>query len=229
MRNASLRPRVNVVTQFLLDRNRVRWRFDAPRVRVLPAVLLLLFTGALQAHGGVSMEHDTCLLRIGDQRAHFTAYQPELRATQEFCEDIPEPGKTLFVVDFVDDALREQDIAFRVLRDVHGLGRQARYQDLGDAAAIEQASLLKLDAQRYPKGTLSFEHDFEQAAWYIGVLSATDPDSAQTLHSVFPFRVGLRDRWRYVPAVVIVMGLSLLAYRLTGRGLVAAARDSRDA
>ena len=197
-------------------------------MRVLVAVLLLLIGGAAQAHGGVSMEDDTCIMRIGNYRAHFTGYQPELRATQEFCEDIPELGKAIIVVDFIDNALRQNEVEFRVLRDVHDLGMKAQYQDLGDAAAIEAASLFKLAAQRYPKGTLTFEQRFEQPGWYIGMLSATDPASGQTLHSVFPFRVGMRNPWRYVPAFLIVIGLSLLAYRLTGRTLKPAPKESTD-
>lgn len=185
----------------------------------LLALCLAALGGAAQAHGGVSMEDDNCIMRIGMYRAHFTGYQPELRATQEFCEDIPELGKAIIVVDFVDTSLRTRSVEFRVLRDVNDLGKRARYEDLGDATAIEAATLFKLDAQTYPKGTLTFDQRFEQPGWFIGMLSATDPASGQTLHSVFPFRVGVKNPWRHLPAFVVVIGLSLLAYRLTGRNL----------
>lgn len=177
------------------------------------------FGGAAQAHGGVSMEDDSCIMRIGMYRAHFTGYQPELRATQEFCEDIPELGKAIIVVDFIDKALRSQSVEFRVLRDVHELGRRARYEDLGDTAAIDGATLFRLPPQVYPRGTLTFDQRFEESGWFIGMLSATDPATGKVLHSVFPFRVGVKNYWRYVPAFVLVIGLSLLAYRLTGRNL----------
>lgn len=188
-------------------------------MRVLAAVFLVLFGGALHAHGGVSMEDDRCIMRIGTMRAHFTGYQPEQRATQEFCEDIPELGKTIIVVDFIDKALRTHDVEFRLLRDTKNLGKRARYEDLGDAGAITAATLVRMDAQRYPKGTLSFEKRFESAGWFIGVLSATDPGTGQTTHSVFPFQVGVTRPWRYVPAFLLVVGLSLLTYKLTGRTL----------
>lgn len=182
------------------------------------AVLLLCTAGALHAHGGVSMEDDHCIMRIGPLRAHFTGYQPQTRATQEFCEDIPELGKAIIVVDFVDQALREQAVEFRVLRDTRELGRKARYEDLGEPSDIDAATLFKLDAQAYPKGTLTFEQTYEQPGWFIGVLSATDA-SGNTLHSVFPFQVAVSHPWRYVPAFVLVIGLSLLIYRLTERNL----------
>ncbi|TDU32320.1 hypothetical protein DFR24_1714 [Panacagrimonas perspica] len=187
-------------------------------MRALLAVLLLASSTALQAHGGVSMEDDHCIMRIGPYRAHFTGYQPETRATQEFCEDIPELGKAIIVVDFVDKVLREQKVEFRVLRDTRQLGRKARHEDLGTPAEIDAATLFKADAQAYPKGTLTFEQRYEQPGWFIGMLSATDADG-KTLHSVFPFQVGVSHPWRYVPAFVLVVVLSLLIYRLTGRNL----------
>ena len=191
---------------------------------ILAALLLLLCAPAAFGHGGVSMEDDTCIMRIGLFRAHFTGYQPETRATQEFCEDIPELGKAIIVVDFIDNALRGYQVEFRVLRDVHELGKRARLEDLGDANAIDAATLFKLDATKYPKGTLTFEQRFEQPGWYIGVLRARD-DAGHAIDSVFPFQVGVSHPWRYIPAFLLVLVLSLLIYRLTGRNLPAAAKS----
>lgn len=188
-------------------------------MRVLIVVWALLFAGAAQAHGGVSIEDDNCILRIGPLRAHFTGYQPELRATQEFCEDIPELGKAIIVVDFIDNVLRTHKVEFRVLRDTRNLGRRARYEDLGDAAAIDAATLFKQAEQVYPKGTLTFEQRFDQSGWFIGMLRATDPVTGNVLHSVFPFQVGVSHPWRYVPAFLLVVALSLLIYKFTGRTL----------
>lgn len=163
------------------------------------------------------MEDDKCVMKIGDLRAHFTGYQPEKRATQEFCEDIPELGHAIIVVDFVNKVLREQDVEFRVLRDVKNLKSRGRYEDLGSAQDIEAATVVGLPQQRYPRGTLTFEHRFEQPGWYIGILTAKDPGTGKELHSVFPFMVGMNHAWKYVPAFVLVLGLSGLAYWLSGR------------
>lgn len=193
-------------------------------MRPILAVLLALLWLPTSAfgHGGVSMEDDACIMRIGLFRAHFTGYQPETRATQEFCEDIPELGKAIIVVDFIDKALRGYRVEFRVLRDTQELGKRAQMKDLGDDAAIEAATLFKLDAKAYPKGTLTFEQRFDQPGWYIGLLRARD-DAGHTVDSVFPFQVGVSHPWRYVPAFVLVLVLSLLIYRLTGRNLPAPA------
>lgn len=212
--------------RFRLESRRFRAATSAPLRRPglgrcllgLVAGCLLAGSGSIHAHGGVGIEDDHCVMRIGPYRAHFTGYQPETRATQEFCEDIPALGTAVIAIDFVDEALRRQQVEFRVLRDVHQLGRHARYEDLGDASAIDAATLFRSPAQPYPKGTLTFEQRYEQPGWFIGMLSATDAEGT-TLHSVFPFQVGVAHPWRYVPAFVLVGVLSLLIYRLTGRNL----------
>lgn len=169
------------------------------------------------AHGGVSIEDDNCILKVAGMRAHFTGYQPEVRATQEFCEDIPELGRAIIVVDYITPALREMSVEFRVLRDVKNRKADGRYEDLGSPAEIDQATVVKMAAGIYPRGTLTFDHVFDQAGWYVGFLTATDPKTGKVEHSVFPFRVGVRDYGRYVIAAIFSLGLAGLAYYLTAR------------
>lgn len=198
-------------------------------IRKLAGALLALASASAFGHGGVSMEDDVCVLRVGPYRAHFSGYQPEFRATQEFCEDIPELGRSIIVVDFIDPALRKHVVEFRVLRDARNLGMNARYEQLGSADEIDAATLHRAAPDLYPRGTLTFEQTFSEPGWYIGLFSATDPQTGATLHSVFPFRVGVRNAWGYVPGFALVLALSLLIYRFTGRNLRAtrAAGDSR--
>lgn len=186
-------------------------------LRVMAAAALLGAVSLVQAHGGVSMEDDVCVMRIGTMRAHVAGYQPEHRATQEFCEDIPEVGRAIIVVDFTDPVLRESTIDFRILRDTQGLGAKARYEALGDAAQIEAATLLKLPTTTYPRGTVTVDHQFTEAGWHIGVLTATDAKSGQAIHSVFPFRVGVRSYWKYLVPFIGIMALGLLIQRLSSR------------
>jgi hypothetical protein len=183
----------------------------------LAGLCALAASGSAFSHGGVSMEDDTCVMKIADLRAHFTGYQPEKRATQEFCEDIPELGRAIVVVDFVSNALRDMEVEFRVLNDVKGLESQGRYEDLGSAEEIEAATVVRMPTQRYPRGTLTFEHTFDRAGWYIGMLTARDPVSGKQMHSVFPFMVGMNHAWKYAPAFVFVLGVAGLAYWLSGR------------
>lgn len=186
-------------------------------IRTLGSALLTVVVGSAWAHGGVSVEDDKCILRIGSDRVHFAGYQPEHRASQEFCEDIPEVGQAVLVIDFIQPELRKRVVEFRILRDADGLGAQARYEDLGDAGKIAQRTMVALPAKAYPHGTVTLDYRFSEPGWYIGLLSATDPASGKTEHSVFPFRVGVRNYWKYLPLPLFFIGLAWLLYRLTGQ------------
>lgn len=175
----------------------------------------MTFAGAVQSHGGVSVENDTCVMDISGMRAHFTGYQPEVRATQEFCEDIPELGKAIVVVDFIERTLRDMQVEFRVLEDVHELGVKATYADLGDQDEIEKNTLINLPFATYPRGTLTFEHEFTKQGWYIGMLTARDGE--KVYRSVFPFRVGVRSYAGYFVGFALAIGLSSLLYFSTSR------------
>lgn len=186
-------------------------------IRTLSSALLAVAAVSAWAHGGVGVEDDKCILRIGNSKAHFAGYQPEHRASQEFCEDIPEVGRAVLVIDFIQPELRERVVEFRILRDADGLGAKARYEDLGDAGRIAQRTMVALPARVYPRGTVTLDHRFSEPGWYIGLLSATDPASGKTETSVFPFRVGVRNYWKYLPLPLFFIGLAWLLYRLTGQ------------
>lgn len=193
------------------------------KLKLLSALLLLaLVVGVVSevsAHGGVSVEDDNCVMRIGQYRSHFTGYQPELRATQEFCEDIPEVASAIIVLDFIEGALREQDISFYLLRDEKGVGKKATFADLGSMEEVRSNCILCVDPKKYPRGTITLEYPFTEKGWYIGVLEARNPENGEITHSVFPFQVGVKHYWGFVIAGLVAIGLSVLLYRVTGRNL----------
>lgn len=192
-------------------------------LRQVTVLLSVVFSTAALGHGGVSMEDDTCVINISGMRAHFTGYQPEERATQEFCEDIPELGKAIIVVDFIERRLRGMNVEFRVLRDVNGVGKYGTYEDLGDAAEIEKNTLVNLPSAKYPRGTLTFTHSFIEPGWYIGMLTAQD---GETVHrSVFPFQVGVPNYTGYIIGFILAFGVSLLVYIVTGRSVVTSSKE----
>ena len=83
-------------------------------ISVLFATLLVNATA--WAHGGVSVDADKCVLDIGDYRMHFTGYQPQSRYGQEFCEDIPDTGAAIIVLDYVDQGLRKMETGVKIIR-----------------------------------------------------------------------------------------------------------------
>lgn len=144
------------------------------------AVLLTAWLTAspARAHGDLNMEFDTCVLQVGPNRVHFTGYQPN-STQQEFCEDIPQTGRTIIVLDFFDPALRKMQTEFRVIRDV----------GLDEAGDLDPVTIVHLPPAVHPTGTFNFEYDFPQAGKFIGLISVRDENVEYTAR--FPFAVGL--------------------------------------
>lgn len=191
------------------------------RQRALRALLVMIcawgYAMVAWGHGGVSIEKDSCVLKIGGYLMHFTGYQPRISGAQEFCEDIPVTGVAIVVLDAIDDALRDMPIEMRVLRDTQLLGNNAQVQDLGDAAAIEAATVARLPATAHPTGSLTLQYEFTEAGRYIGYVRA-HPAVGDEVIAVFPFAVGAGSKeWQIYAAVIV--GTVLLA-----AGLFAMAR-----
>lgn len=168
--------------------------------------------GEALAHGGVSMEDDRCILKVGPYRAHFAGYLPEERASNEFCEDIPVTGKAIIVIDVVDTVLREMELDVRILRDVNDVGNNATFDDLGSAGDIENATLLYEPGQIYPSGSVAVRYRFAEEGRYIGLVTARKPDSDEVLRSVFPFSVGAGNTMKYIQWVLGILALGVGLY-----------------
>lgn len=72
------------------------------------------------AHGGASVEADKCRINVGPHLVHFTAYQPQLSGTTEYCNDIPEPGQVIIVFDYEGKALRDMTVEFEITKEPAG-------------------------------------------------------------------------------------------------------------
>lgn len=169
----------------------------------------LLMTSVAWGHGGVSMDDDMCMMRVGTYRAHFTGYQPESRATQEFCEDIPVVSKAIFVIDFIDDELRKMEVDFRVLKDVKAVGVKAVLADLGTKSEIEKNTVFYNEKKLYPRGTMSPSFEFVEQGQYIGLVTATNPETGREYTSVFPFSVGVVNYAKIIVPIVVVILLTV--------------------
>ena len=120
-----------------------------------------------------------CVIWIDFYSAHFTAYQPDTRGNEQFCQDLPDTGKTLFVLDYLHQSLKEVPVGLRIIRDVTGQGRFVKLQhveqigDLGPHTVSYQPPVVRTDA--------SFQLEFDLAVKgdYIGVVTA-GPQPAMT-------------------------------------------------
>jgi len=151
-------------------------------IRFLIALVLGL-TGLVtraEAHGGVSLDQGQCIMKIGPDTMSFTGYQPQ-KSREQFCDDIPDVGPTIIVLDAQQDELRDMALEIRILRNV---GQKDDNENL--AANTETYVAPK----KYKTGTLNFEYNFANKGNFIGLVKAVSDDGSKTYVSRFPFSVG---------------------------------------
>jgi hypothetical protein len=156
-------------------------------------------TGAM-AHGGLSMDEDRCKLRVGRYVMHFVGYQPESASgPREFCEDIPETGRTIVVLDYLNDELRDLPTEVRIIKDT------------GSPARLEDVTVLHIPPKLYPSGSLNFELNFQEPGKFVGLVTVGGADKAV---SRFPFSVGRTTSWLTLAvAALLTVVAAVLLYR----------------
>jgi hypothetical protein len=131
------------------------------------------------AHGGVSLSDGQCIMKIGPDTMNFTGYQP-LKSREVFCDDIPDVGPTIIVLDAVQDELRDMTLEIRILRDVG---------QTDDNENLEANTETYVPPKKYRTGTLNFEYNFKEKGKFIGIVKAKADDGREYV-SRFPFSVG---------------------------------------
>lgn len=169
------------------------------------------------AHGGVLIEHDVCVIKIGFLKAHFSGYQPASRGAKEFCEDIPDVGESVFVLDYLHDFLKEMPVDFRIIEDVQDFGVYAKWEDILRLKDIEADTVFYQSPSKQANGVLTVDYEFNKAGGYIGIVTAQHPTEDKVYRAVFPFQVGGSD-YGYLPLfAALIIGLQLLYWWSTGK------------
>jgi len=152
------------------------------RMKLLAVVATATLGAATQAHahGGVSIDAGQCIMKIGPDTMSFTGYQP-LKSRETFCDDIPDVGPTIIVLDAQQDELRDMSLDMRVVRNV---GQKDPSENL------EANTEIYVPAKKYKSGTLNFEYNFAKNGNFIGLVTAKSDDGSKVYTSVFPFAVG---------------------------------------
>jgi hypothetical protein len=162
-------------------------------------------------HGSVSLEDDRCLMQVGFFRAHFKIYLPERMQHEQFCEDLPVVGESVFVMEYVHEALDKAPIDFRIIRNVTGLGRFTRLQDVEQISNLEEITVFHHPAAAQAD-VFTVLHDFESAGQFVGIVTVQHPDTQQVYAAVFPFKVGFTGvgYWPLFVLAAIVLHLHYL-------------------
>ncbi|MGH8499806.1 MAG: hypothetical protein ACRERV_13525 [Methylococcales bacterium] len=153
------------------------------------------------------------MIRFGFYKAHFTVYQPMTSQDEEFCEDLPNTGATLFVLGYLHASLAKVPVDFRIIHDVTRLGRFAKWSDLEKIESLESNSVFYQNPVTRSDGVLMIEYEFSESGDYIGIVTAKHPTSDKIYRAVFPFHVGVGGFY-YGLVVFTAVVLVLLEIRL---------------
>ena len=170
---------------------------DSPVKLFLLVALLLVPTGAW-GHGGVAMDLDPCIERAGVYLVHFSAYQPQEYATEEFCRSVPQTGSAILVFDLIDPELRKKSTAVRIIEETN---------------TAEPRLLLDIPARIYPSGVVNAEVNFDTPGQYTALMTVDGVDGAAR----FPIRVASLSNTMLVLIAGLLIGCGLGYYVVGGK------------
>ena len=166
------------------------------RQRALATLLALavaVLSNAASGHGSVEFSEDLCVVNVNFLQAHFTVFQPETRESEEFCENIPDVARSVFVMEYLHELLAEMRIDFRIIEDVNEIGRYARWRDIEAIEDLEAVTVFYESPRVEPGGFYTSSYDFAHRGTYIGIVTAEHPTEDRNYNAVFYFRVGGPD------------------------------------
>ncbi len=175
-----------------------------------------LFSDEAQAHGSITADGDLCVIQIGFYRAHFKIFQPLTSEAEEFCEDIPDFGESIFVMEYLHQGLGDVPIDFRIIRNVTGMGLFAGLQDVEAIEDIDAVTVF------YQEPVIESEifttmYEFENSGDFLGIVTARHPETDQVYTAVFPFQVGY-TRFGFLPLFILLGVLTQLTYWVSTGG-----------
>ncbi len=183
----------------------VQWLRPIGLCVLMLAIGIPSFSTQAQAHGGLALAEDMCRLTIGPYNMHFTGYQPDNTRNKEFCEDIPATGRTVVVLDYMEDALRPLPTEVRIIKDT------------GSEQDLQAITVLHLPPKVYPAGSVNFEYNFDKPGKFVGLVTVGDKHVSR-----FPFSVGETKIWLPPSYMLIALAgvavIGVIVFAMRGRG-----------
>jgi hypothetical protein len=127
-------------------------------------------TSTAWAHGGASVDTDQCRIFVGPHLVHFTAYQPQLTGSTEFCGEIPEVGQTVMVFDYEGKALRNMTVEVEFTKEPEG------------------TRIAYLPPATHVSGTFNTSYNFTEGGKYLAHVTLINEGTKIDAH--VPFKVG---------------------------------------
>lgn len=163
------------------------------------------------AHGSVTPDEDLCLIRIGYYTAHFKIYLPETHGHRQFCEDLPDAGSSLFVMEYIHDGLANAPIEFRIIKNITGQGRFTRLQHIEALDDLEQHTVY-LHPPARQADVFTVLHEIAEPGEYVGVVKVPSGDGKSLHTAVFPFEAGSGGLgwWPWLALAALLLQLNYL-------------------
>jgi len=122
----------------------------------------------------------------------------------------------VFVMEYLHDGLADVPIDFRIIRDVTGKGRFARWEDVEAIGDLDEVTEYYRTPAIEPD-VFTVVHDFSDEGHYIGIVTAEVPDTDRIYRAVFPFEVGYTGLgyWPLIIGLLLVIQLQYLV--MSGR------------
>jgi hypothetical protein len=134
--------------------------------------------------GGPIQKVEQCVTKIGPNTLTFTFYQP-LKSRGQFCEEVPEVGPTIIVIDSMQDELRDMTMELRLVKTT----------EIDDEPAENgQVVEAHLPPAKFRSGTIEYEHDFAERGNYVAFIKARDAEGLKEYNASFAFSVGETSR-----------------------------------
>ena len=139
-------------------------------ITVILMLIVGLYAGMADAHGNVPLNQDSCVRGEQGSKLHLSTYQPQNEPTAHYCSEIPIEGEIFFVVDLIDQALRNMPVTMRIVRGT------SETED-------ETVSILRSDY--YPDGVIGGRTNLEQGNYTVFITG----ESVPPVHYQYPLRV----------------------------------------
>ena len=183
-------------------------------MRVLVLLSGMVFTllhsvGAL-AGGGMVLKDDACVIEIDFYSAHFTAYQPEASGNEQFCQQLPDIGETLFVLDYLHPSMKEVPVSLRVIHDVTGQGDYVKLKHVDEIEDIESLTVFYQPPVIRPDASFQIDFDILEEGNYIGIVSVGHPSTDAIYTAVFPFEAGGLDINYSLPVILLLLIITII-------------------
>ncbi len=182
----------------------------------LVLVALVMLAQNVFAHGGVVEEEDLCVIKVNYLRGHFKIYQPLIDGHKEYCEDLPNATQSVFVMEYLHDGLSKASVDFRIIRDVTGKGRFARWEDVAALDDLDSATVF-YQAPAIEPDVLTVIHNFAEEGDYIGIVTANVDGNEQVYRAVFPFEVGFTGLGYWPVFVALLIAIQIQYLIMSGR------------